>query len=219
MAVHELTPEEREKMMEEAMKKMKIKRLHLSREELEGEIIDYLSKKQPCSLATCSKDGVPRISVVDFVNDGMTIYILSEGGDKFKNLKENNLVAVGIGTGSKALKTRGVNISGIADVFSDGDPEFEDGLKFFTTIFEEMAKAIGIEGKIPIPRDILRLIRVTPTRIVYHHTMKGIKHAIIISPLEIYPSILSNCFAYDKSIILFKYSNETEQLEYYPEFD
>ena len=47
MTVHEMTPEEREQMMEEAMKKMKIKRLHLSREELESEIIDYLSKKQP----------------------------------------------------------------------------------------------------------------------------------------------------------------------------
>jgi len=26
---------------------------------LEKEIIDYLSKKQPCALATCGKDGIP----------------------------------------------------------------------------------------------------------------------------------------------------------------
>ena len=45
----------------------------LSREELEEEIIDYLSKKQPCSLATCGKDGAPRISVVDYINEGPTI--------------------------------------------------------------------------------------------------------------------------------------------------
>ena len=127
MVMHEMTLEEREQLMEKAMKNMNIKRQHLSREELEKEIIDYLSKKQPCSLATCGKDGVPRISVVDYVNDGLIIYIISEGGDKFKNLKENNRVAVGIGTGAKALKTRGVNIWGIADVFADGDPEFEDG--------------------------------------------------------------------------------------------
>ena len=178
MTVHELTADEREQMMEQAYKKMKIKRRHLSREELEKEIIDYLSKKQPCSLATCSKDGEPRISVVDYVNDGLIIYIISEGGDKFKNLKENNRVAVGIGTGAKALKTRGINIWGIADIFSDGDPEFEHGIKLFQPIFEEMAKTMGITSGIPLPRDLLRLIRVTPTKIVYHHTMKGVKHAL-----------------------------------------
>jgi len=178
MAVHELTPEERDRMMEKAMKNMKIKRKHLSREELEKEIIDYLSKKQPCSLATCGKDGAPRISVVDYVNDGMNIYILSEGGDKFKNLKENNRVAVGIGTGSKALKTRGINIWGTADVFADGDPEFEDAVKLFKQILEEMAKAVGADADMILPRKMLRFIRVRPTKMVYHHTMKGIKHAL-----------------------------------------
>ncbi len=178
MAVHELTREEREQLMEKAMKNMKIKRKHLSRNELEQEIIDYLSKKQPCSLATCGKDGAPRISVVDYLNDGLTIYILSEGGDKFKNLKENNRVAVGIGTGSKALKTRGINIWGIADVFVDGDPEFEKGIKIFKPIFEEMSKAIGMGTDMILPRNMLRFIRVRPTRMVYHHTMKGIKHAL-----------------------------------------
>ena len=52
MKVHELTEEEREQMYEEMFKKMKIERKHLSKEELEKKIIDYLSKKQPCSLAT-----------------------------------------------------------------------------------------------------------------------------------------------------------------------
>ena len=175
MAVHELTPEERDRMIEKALKKLNIKRRHLSREDLEKEIIDYLSKKQPCSLATCSRDGVPRISVVDYVNDGLIMYILSEGGDKFKNLKENNRVAIGIGTGGKALKTRGINILGIADVFTDEDPGFEEGMKHFGAILKEMEKAWGPTSA--LPKGLLRLIRVTPTRIVYHHTVKGIKHA------------------------------------------
>lgn len=178
MAVHELTPEEREQMMEQAYRGMKIKRRRLSREELEREIADYLGKKQPCSLATASPDGEPRISVVDYVNEGLTIYIISEGGDKFKNLKANRRVAVGIGTGARALKTRGINIWGVADVFAHGDPEFEHGLKLFEPIFQEMARTMGVTSGIPIPRDILRLIRITPTRMVYHHTMKGIKHAL-----------------------------------------
>jgi uncharacterized pyridoxamine 5'-phosphate oxidase family protein len=176
MVVHETTPEERQKMVDAALKKMNIKRKHLSREELEKEIVDYLSKKQPCCLATCDKNCTPRISVVDYVNDGLTIYILSEGGDKFKNLQENNRVAIGIGTGSKALKTRGVNIWGIAEVLSDETPEFAHGIKIFQPVLDDMAKALGCP--IQIPKGVLRLIRVTPTKIVYHHTMKGIKHAV-----------------------------------------
>jgi len=171
MAVHEITPEERNQMVDKALNRMKIKRQHLERA-----IIDYLSKKQPCSLATCDRDCTPRISVVDYVNDGLTIYILSEGGDKFKNLKENNKVALGIGTGSRALKTRGVNIWGIAEVFSDDTLEFAHGIKIFQPVLDDMAKAIG--SPIKIPKGILRLIKVTPTKIVYHHTMKGIKHAV-----------------------------------------
>jgi hypothetical protein len=176
MAVRELTYEERDMMYDQAFKKMGIERKHPSREELEKEIIDYLGKKQPCTLATCGKDGWPRVSVVDYVNDGLTLYIFSEGGDKFKNLKENNRVGIGIGTGSKALKTRGINIWGIADVFDDETPEFAQGMHIISPIIKDMEKAAG--GSVKIPQGILRLIRVVPARMVYHHTSKGIKHAV-----------------------------------------
>jgi uncharacterized pyridoxamine 5'-phosphate oxidase family protein len=175
MEVHEITEEERQRMIDQALKKMNIKRKHLSREELKKEIINYLSKRQPCSLATCGKDGEPRISVVDYINEGLIIYIFSEGGDKFKNLKENNKVAIGIGTGSRAIKTRGINIWGIADVFTEETPEFAHGMKLFSPILKDMEKAVGEPVK--IPKGILRMIRVTPTKMVYHHTSKGIKYA------------------------------------------
>jgi hypothetical protein len=176
MPVHELTYEERDQMYDQAMKKMGIERWKPSREELEREIIDYLGKKQPCTLATCGKDGWPRVSVVDYVNDGLIIYIFSEGGDKFKNLRENEKVGVGIGTGSKAMKTRGINIWGIAQVFDDEAPEFEQGLEIIRPILQDMEKAAG--GSVKIPKGLLRLIRITPTRMVYHHTSRGIKHAV-----------------------------------------
>jgi len=135
MEVHELTEAEREQMLEQAFSKMKIERKHLSQEELEKEIIDYLGKKQACSLATCGKDGVPRISVVDYVNDGLTIYIFSEGGDKFKKLKENNMVAIGIGTSAQTFRSvRGINLWGIAEVFTEDTPEFAHGMKLFSHI-------------------------------------------------------------------------------------
>ena len=92
------TEEQREQMIELYYKHKNIERKRPSKKELEKEIIDYLVKKPPCSLATCGKDGIPRISVVDYMNDGLTIYILSGGGQKFQNLLENKHVAIGIGT-------------------------------------------------------------------------------------------------------------------------
>ena len=164
-------------MIEQAFKKMKIERKYLSKEELEKEIIYYLKKKQPCSLATCGKDGVPRISVVDYVNEGLTIYIFSEGGDKFKNLKENNKVAIGIGTSAQTVRSvRGVNIWGTAEVSTEETQEFAHGMKLFSHILNDMEKEIGTP--IEIPKGILRMIRVTPTKMSITTTTKGSKMPI-----------------------------------------
>jgi len=87
-----------------------------------------LSRKHPCSLATCGKDGVPRTSVVDYVNDGFNIYIFSEGGREFKNINENNQVSIRIGTSTQTIRSvRGVNIEGIAEVFTEDAEEFAFG--------------------------------------------------------------------------------------------
>jgi nitroimidazol reductase NimA-like FMN-containing flavoprotein (pyridoxamine 5'-phosphate oxidase superfamily) len=177
MMVHELTEEQRDQMIDQYLTKMNIQRKHLSKKELEREIADYLSKKHPCSLASCGKDGVPRISVVDYINEGLTIYILSEGGEKFKNIRENNQVAIGIGTSARtSLSVRGVNIWGIAEVFADDTKEFAHALELFSPIIQSMEKSMGGEP-IEIPKGVLRVIRVTPTKMVYHHNADGIKNA------------------------------------------
>ena len=176
MELHELTEEEREQIIEQTFKRLNIERKYLSREELGKEIINYLSKTQACSLATCSKDETPRISVVDYLNDGLTIYIFSEGGDKFKNLKENNKVAIGIGTSVKTVRSvRGINMWGIAEVFAEDSSEFAHGMKFFSPIIKEQAKETG--APIDLPKGTTRMIRVTPTKIVYSHINKGIANA------------------------------------------
>ena len=176
MKVHELTEEEREQMTDELFNKLKIDRKHLSREELEKEVVDYLSKKHPCSLATCGKDGVPRTSVVDYVNDGLTIYIFSEGGRKFKNILENNKVSVGIGTSNQTIRSvRGVNIEGIAEVFFEVTEELAYAMKLFKPLFEDFQEQI--EVPIEFPPGMMRIIRITPTRMVYYHYNKGIANA------------------------------------------
>ena len=177
MKVHSLTEEEREKMVDLYLSKMNIKRKRPTKQELEKEIIDYLGKKHPCSLATCGKDGKPRISVVDYINDGLIIYILSEGGDKFKNIMENNQVAIGIGTSARtSLSVRGVNIWGTAEIFNDDTEEFKHALELFKPIIQSMEKSMGGDP-LEIPKGILRVIRVTPNKMVYHHNSNGIKNA------------------------------------------
>jgi nitroimidazol reductase NimA-like FMN-containing flavoprotein (pyridoxamine 5'-phosphate oxidase superfamily) len=172
-----ITEEQREQMIDLYYKHKDMERNKPSKEELEKEIIDYLGKKHPCSLATCGKDGIPRISVVDFMNDGLTIYILSEGGQKFQNLLENKNVAIGIGTSAKtSLSVWGVNISGIAEIFDDSTKEFAYALELFKPIIATMVEDAG--GKpLEIPKGAITLIRVTPKKMVYHHNRKGIKNA------------------------------------------
>ena len=176
MEVHELTEDEREHMTNELFKKLDIERKHLSKNELEQEIIDYLSKKHPCSLATCGKDCVPRTSVVDYVNDGLIIYIFSEGGGKFKNIKENNKVSIGIGTSTQTIRSvRGVNIEGIAEVFTEDTEEFTYAMKFFKPLFEDFEQQIA--GPIEFPPGMMRIIRISPNKMVYYHYNKGIANA------------------------------------------
>ena len=176
MEVHELTEDEREHMTNELFKKLDIERKHLSKNELEQEIIDYLSKKHPCSLATCGKDCVPRTSVVDYVNDGLIIYIFSEGGGKFKNIKENNRVSIGIGTSTQTIRSvRGVNIEGIAEVFTEDTEEFTYAMKFFKPLFEDFEQQIA--GPIEFPPGMMRIIRISPNKMVYYHYNKGIANA------------------------------------------
>jgi len=173
MAVHEISEEQRDRIVEKMINVLGLERKHPTKKELEEEIIDYLGKKRPCALGTCGRDGVPRVSMVDYMNDGLTLYILSEGGDKFKNIRENNRVAVGIGTSTHTMRSvRGVNMWGTADIFTDDTPEFAKALQLFKPFLDDIAK---LTGKPPqLPPGVMKMIRVTPARMIYFHYNKGI---------------------------------------------
>ncbi|MCX8043495.1 MAG: pyridoxamine 5'-phosphate oxidase family protein [Desulfobacterota bacterium] len=176
MVVYELTDAEWERMLDELFVKLRITRWHPTRQELEAEIIDYLRKNQPCTLATCGSDGRPHVSVVDYVNDGLTIYIFSEGGEKFKNIRHDNRVAVGIGTSARTITSvRGANIAGIAEVFTEDAPEFAYALKLFKPLLDDFERRTG--APVVFPPGMVRVIRITPLKIVYYHYRKGIARA------------------------------------------
>ncbi|MFC1669266.1 pyridoxamine 5'-phosphate oxidase family protein [Spirochaetota bacterium] len=73
--------------------KGKVKKV--SKEKLKEEINRYISKHCICTLATCA-DNIPRATVLRYGYKDFTLYILSEGGGKIRNIKENPGVSVTI---------------------------------------------------------------------------------------------------------------------------
>jgi len=85
-----------------------------SKEAIEREIIEFLdensTKKGDGSLPGCglkhgiacalgtSNNNIPRVTPVDFFNDGLTLWILGDPGGKLGNIRSNPNVAVGIYT-------------------------------------------------------------------------------------------------------------------------
>ena len=74
-----------------------------TRKEIEKEIIEYLDenstkKSKPgssCALGTC-KDDIPRVTPIDFYNDGLTLWMTGDPGGKIENIRANPNVSVSI---------------------------------------------------------------------------------------------------------------------------
>ncbi len=74
-----------------------------TKEEIEKEIIGFLDenstkKSKPgssCALGT-SKDDVPRVTPIDFYNDGLTLWMIGDPGGKLADIRSNPNVSVGI---------------------------------------------------------------------------------------------------------------------------
>ncbi len=66
-----------------------------SAEEFEREVIKFLKAHDILYLST-SRNDAPRCTPVGYFHTGMTVYVLSEGGGKFANLKANPKVSYAI---------------------------------------------------------------------------------------------------------------------------
>ena len=67
----------------------------LSEQEFEKAVIEYLNNHNVLHLATC-RDNEVRSTPLEYFNNGLTVYISSEGGGKFANLKVNPNVSYSI---------------------------------------------------------------------------------------------------------------------------
>jgi len=125
-----------------------------TREEIEREIIKFLddhsSKRAdpsdpnggikpgtPCALGT-SKDNIPRVTPIDFYNDGLTIWMTGDPGEKIATIRANPNVSVGIYTKPDSSKEdRSIMFKGKASLVTYRDQK---------DLYMEVITKIGILG-------------------------------------------------------------------------
>jgi len=118
------------------------------------EIEQYLKKNLFCVLGTFSKDNL-RVTPVRYWCDDLKILIFSEKYTaKFKLLKKNPKVSLGIYTASRP--TKGLQLWGRAEVITHEDPRHD------TYLPPQVKK----NPKMKAVRKVLNLIQITPNKIV-----------------------------------------------------
>lgn len=143
----------------------------LTKEQLEKEIVQFLSKHKICTLATCSDD-MPRSTPVRYLNRGMTIYVFAEGGGKFKNLKKNPNISVSLyGAYRGFLSVKGLQLWGKAEVIYQKDKEtFSEAKRMWET--QKRRDLDRLKAR-QIPR-VMKVIKITVERARYLNFEKGI---------------------------------------------
>ena len=95
----------------------------LTEEKLKNKIEQFLDENRICTLSTCDNN-LPRSTPVRYRNMGLTIYIVTEGGGKIKNIMKNHSVSVSLfGEYSGFQSVKGLQIWGEAEVIPPNKKE------------------------------------------------------------------------------------------------
>ena len=94
-------------------------------EKLKQKIFSFLKTQQLAVVATSSREGIPEGAVVEyFIDENWNIYFFThDDTKKIKNLKENNKIAVVIGT---VLSPNTLQIEGNTEIIKSGTDHFEE---------------------------------------------------------------------------------------------
>jgi len=148
---------------------------HTTVEAFEKDLKNFLARNHVLHLGTC-KGRVPRVTPLEYRLNGLTFFILSEGGGKFANLKENRRVSFGIAepydSQADFFSNKGVQAWGTATVYSLRDEPAK-----FRTALAMMNAAKGyhkIEIKNLLPQFNYRIIKITPDKIKYGNPREGV---------------------------------------------
>ena len=126
-------------------------------DELRQEVDAFLSTHNTCALA-CGAGDFVRCTPLEYAWRDGAFWIFSEGGLKFRALKENKNVSLAVFEPYDGFGTlSSVQVTGVAEVI---DPEGR--------VFADAATAKGLPvTALPKLKGMLNLIRIVPTRIDY----------------------------------------------------
>jgi nitroimidazol reductase NimA-like FMN-containing flavoprotein (pyridoxamine 5'-phosphate oxidase superfamily) len=148
----------------------------VSKEELRERIITFLQQEVICTLATCSAD-MPRATVVRYRSYDLTVYILSEGGGKIKNIRANSNVSLSIcGPYSGFQSVKGLQAWGRASII---DPQkdresYRQALHSMNLAARDDLKSIELQ-RIPD----MYIIKIDITRARYLDFPEGILNQVL----------------------------------------
>lgn len=151
----------------------------ITEKELEQVIIDFLNKHNVLHLATC-RDNEPRSTPLEYFNNGLTVYIFSEGGGKFANLKANAKTCYSISDPYDPEKdffgAIGLQVWGTASSFKKNDDlaRFERIRKYSRNA--EAMKKHGIDQMVSAVN--FNIITIEPLKIRYLNMRQGFRNVV-----------------------------------------
>jgi len=160
-----------EKLEENYLAILKGKIRRLTDDELKERIAKFLREQKICTLATCANN-IPRSTPVRYRSQGLTLYILTEGGGKVQNIRENNVVSVSIVgeyTGFKSVTC--LQLWGTAEIIEPrGGQRYEEAQKIMDLEEREDLKQIKIKNI----RTEMYVIKISPEKARFLSFPEGI---------------------------------------------
>jgi uncharacterized protein YhbP (UPF0306 family) len=118
---------------------------------LQQKITDFINKHNTCALAVANGDFV-RCTPIEYNYMDGSFYLLSEGGLKFKALKDNKNVCLAIYEEYKGFgKLNGLQVTGMADMV---EPWSEEYLKLLA--FKKIPETAM--RKLPEPMNMIKIV-------------------------------------------------------------
>ncbi len=147
--------------------------------EFEQAVAAYLSSHNVLSLATC-RDNSPRCTTLEYFNNGLTVYLFSEGGGKIANILGNPRVSFTVhgpyDSGKDYFGASGVQVWGTATLFKRRDnPEKATDIQAFYRHTESLKQQGLYEAVSGINFNV---ITIEPEKIVYLDLRRGFRSFI-----------------------------------------
>ena len=152
---------------------------NMTAEEFEKVAVAYISSHNVLNLATC-RDNEPRCTTLKYFNNGMTVYVMSEGGSKILSIQKNPAVSFTINDpyepAKDLLSASGLQVWGSASVFKKNDDPA--GAQEVMQYFRNSA-AVAEQGLAQAVNSVnFNIITIKPRKIRYLDLRRGFRNMV-----------------------------------------